>query len=298
MSKNIGTLQEQISSEIYELFQPIEGTNNVYYGKVRNGKTYAATCDILELLRRGEIVYANWDINFEGFDERNDFQTVFFKFLLRKKYFYEFDKANFHYFHPDSIDIKLLGSLVGVHVFIDEGQWIFNSHIRNPDPEARKLILHGGHYCRSLNVITQRPQNIFLDIRSQINVWYKCEKRFSFGRWILFQRWHIEDMKDNLPDDEAPEGRPKTYWGDEKVFAMYNTHGMRAKDAISEPPKLRVFETSFWDRVKLVLSFFVPVRWLEPRTGRKERKLAVQSRSERSIRNVTREKKLKDLIPN
>jgi len=260
-----GTLVQKKTSEIYDLFEPVEGFNKVYYGRVRNGKTYAATADIIELLKRGEIVYANWEIKFDDYDERTDFWTVFLKFVSGRKYFYKFDSSNFHYFHPDSIDIEFLGKLVGVHVFIDEGQWIFNSHIREKaeDPEAvakRRLILHGGHYCRSLNVITQRPINLFKDIRSQINIWYKCEKRLQFGRFILFQRWEYQDMKNDEPDEEFPVGRPKTYVASDKIFNAYNTHGMRGDDAIVEPPVFDAYVTTRLDRFFLLLSFFVP-RW-------------------------------------
>lgn len=261
----IGTLVQNKTSEIYDLFQPVEGFNKVYYGRVRNGKTYAATADILELLKRGEIVYANWDIKFDTFDEREHFWIVFLKFLSGRKYFYKFDAKNFHYFHPDKIDIEFLGKLVGVHLFIDEGQWIFNSHIREKaeDPEAvakRRLILHGGHYCRSLNVITQRPINLFKDIRSQINIWYRCEKRFQMGRLIIFQRWEYQDMKNDEPDEENPIGRPKTYFASEKIFNAYDTHAMRGDDAVVEPPVFDAYETTRWDRLKLLLGFMVP-RW-------------------------------------
>jgi len=225
-------LVQQRTSEILNFFSPVEGINTVYYGRVRNGKTYAATCDILDLLKRGEIVYANWNIDFSGFDQRDSFGIAVMKLFFGRKFFYNFSKGNFHYFSPDDIDIPFLGRLVGVHVFIDEGQWIFNSHIRDPEPEKRKLILHGGHYCRTLNIITQRPTNIFKDIRSQISIWYKCEKRFHIGSFILFQRHEIQDMKEDIPDEEVESGRPKTYIGDPKIFASYNTHGMRADDAI------------------------------------------------------------------
>lgn len=263
MNTNIGIKQQQITEEIYSLFQPVEGLNSVYYGKVRNGKTYAATADIIELLQRGEIVYANWQIDLEDFDERSSFKIALVRFFFGKKYFYKFKKENFHYFHPDEIDIDLLGRLVGVHLFIDEGQWIFNSHIREKaeDKEAlakRRLILHGGHYCRSLNVITQRPVNLFKDIRSQINVWYKCEKRLHIGRFILFQRWEFQDMKDDVPDEELSSGRPKTYIASKKIFNAYNTHGMRGKDAIEQRSLFEVYETTRLERFKLVLSFILP----------------------------------------
>lgn len=258
-----GTLTQNITAEIYDLFAPVEGLNTVYYGKVRNGKTYAATADILELLKRGEIVYANWQITFEDFDERTSFWIALYKLVFRKKYFFQYSKENFHYFHPDQIDIDFLGKLVGVHIFIDEGQWIFNSHVREKaeDPEAiakRRLILHGGHYCRSLNVVTQRPVNLIKDIRSQINVWYKCVKRFQLGPILLFQRWEYQDMKDDIPDEELPVGKPKTYFANKDVFNAYNTHGMRDENAIVNPPVLGVVQTTFLDRLNLVLSHLLP----------------------------------------
>lgn len=256
--------------EIFDLFQPVEGNNCVYYGRVGNGKTYAATADIIELLRRGEIVYANWPIKFDGYDERNSFWVSFVKLLFRKKYFFTFNKDNFHYFHPDDIDVAFLGKLVGVHLFIDEGQWIFNSQIRNPDPEKRKLILHGRHYCRSLNVVTQRPNNIMKDIRSQINFWYKCVKRFHFGRFIIFQRWTYEDMKDDLPDEEAPTGRPKTYIGNPEIFAAYQTHFMRGENAIVIPPKFEVYESTGWERVKHVFALLRPAWTLKRHAGMRQ----------------------------
>jgi len=258
--------------EIQGLFRPVEGLNTVYYGKVRNGKTRNATADILELLRQGEIVYANWVIDWDGFDQREHFSYALMKFLSRRQDFFKFSKENFHFFSPDEIDVQFLGRLVNVHIFIDEGQWVFNSHVRDKQDDAeaiarRKLILHGGHYCRSLNVITQRPSNIFKDVRSQINIWYRCQKRFDFGNFMIFQRWAIEDMKDDLPVEFDKEGKPlgqlKTYWVNKKhdpVFKAYNTHAMRAKDAIEMVPEFEVYETSTWDRLRHLASFANPWR--------------------------------------
>jgi hypothetical protein len=261
MQNILGTaLSKDVQEEIYSLFYPVEGLNCVYYGKVRNGKTYSATCDIIELLERGEIVYANWDIDFDDYDERSSFTRVLWKLFFRKKYFYKFKKENFHAFHPDEIDIAFLGKLVGVHLFIDEGQWIFNSHLKDQDPDKRKLILHGGHYCRTLNVITQRPVNIMKDIRSQVAIWYKCVKRFSFGSFILFQRWEYQDMKDDLPDEDMPVGRPKTYVGSQDVFRRYNTHGMRTDSAIEPVRAMEVYRLNWWSKVKLLGGMLVP-RW-------------------------------------
>jgi len=260
----VGSLVEQKTAEIYALFTPVEGFNTVHFGKVRNGKTYTATADILELLKRGEIVYANWRINFKGFDERESFPIALVRYFFGKKYFYKFDDRNFHYIDTNSPDlIQTLNKLVGVHVFIDEGQWIFNSHLKSDDPDKRRLILEGGHYCRSLNVITQRPMNILKDIRSQINIWYKCEKRLVIFGQILFVRYEIEDMKDDVPIDPFDnEGKlivpSKHYWAKKEVYTAYETHAMRRDDAIYIDPEFEVYETTYFQRLALVYSFMIP----------------------------------------
>jgi hypothetical protein len=258
-NKSFGLKIEEPTQEILDFFAPVEGNNCLYFGRVRNGKTYSATADIIELLKRGEIVYANWDITFKDYDERQNFFVVFLKFVTGYKYFYKFTKDNFHYFEPDKVDPVFLSRLVGVHIFIDEGQWLFNSHIRDKAEDEvaiakRKLILHGGHYCRSLNVITQRTTNVFPDIRSQIAIWYHCEKKFSLGRLIIFQRSEIQDMKQGEPDMEAVI-HTKVYFGKKEVYDAYNTHAMRESDAIEEEPVYEVYALTGSQRLNLLLAF-------------------------------------------
>jgi len=261
----VGTLIQQKTQEIFDAFEPTEGLNTVYYGRVRNGKTYSATADIIELLNRGEIVYANWRINFEDFDERKSFGIALVKFIASKKYFYVYKKENFHYINvTDSTDdafttVGELHRLVGVHVFIDEGQWIFNSHSRVDDIDSRHLILEGGHYCRTLNVITQRPTNILVDIRSQVNIWYKCQKVFQLGGIIRFLRTEYQDMKDNLPDEDPDVKHPeKAYWANAKIYNAYETHAMRRADAVMPIPEFDVYELSYFARLTHLVSFLVP----------------------------------------
>jgi hypothetical protein len=271
---------KEAAEEIYELFEPQEGFNTVYYGKIGNGKTRNATADILELLNRGEIVFANWKIDFQGFNELNDKKVVFSKFLGGRKEFFNFNKENFHYLDYDLLindelnQIEFLNKLVGAHLFIDEGQWIFNSleKATNTDKKSiakTKLILHGRHYCRSLNLITQRATNVHKNIRSQVHIWYRCVKRFKFGRWIIFERWAIEDMKDDQPVEfittydkegravkDTPNGHRKTYFVNirtDKIFPAYNTHAMRGKDSIYIKPKFEYYELNSKERFGLLL---------------------------------------------
>lgn len=268
----------EITQDIWDLFHPVEGQNTVYYGKIRNGKTRTATADILQLLKRGEIVYANWVIDFSGFDERDSLAVVFAKWIKGNVNYFKFLPENLHFIDPDELisgegdlNIKYLSRLVNVHLFIDEGQWVLPSLDKSYDADAiakMRLVLHGGHYCRSLNIITQRPTNISKTTRSQINVWYRCVKAWDAFGWILFKRYEIEDMKDDMPVEyevygvqedrnwimrflfgeiqsrQVPMGQLKTYWAHKKtdpVFKAYDTHAMRAKDAIEEPVALEVY---------------------------------------------------------
>lgn len=278
---------QKITDEIYDMFEPSEGFNCVYYGKIGNGKTRNATADILELLQKGEQVYANWIIDFNGFDETTDKRTIFYKFFGGRHNFFKFDKSNFHYLDYDLLinkkteleQIEFLNKLVGAHLFIDEGQWIFNSLERATSNDESsiaktKLILHGRHYCRSLNVITQRATNVHKNIRSQVHIWYRCVKRLQFLNWIIFERWAIEDMKDDMPVEfitkytrdgqpikDTPNGKRKTYFVNtltDKVFPAYNTHAMRAKDAIEIKPKFEYYDLNFKQRFKLMLSTQFP----------------------------------------
>lgn len=282
---DIGTIQEQKTEEIFNFFNPEEGNNSVYYGSVGSGKTSTSIRDIFDLLHRGEIVYANFKINIEDYDERKDKRVVWAKFLGGKKHFFNYKcMENFHYISPqDLIDnvenhnVAFFSRLVGVHLFIDEGQWLFNSlekyNPNDPDMVAKlKLVLHGRHYCRSLNVITQRASNINKNIRSQVTFWHRCVKRLHIFGWILFQRWTIEDMKDDLPVEfkkvqkkdrviEVPNGKLKTYWVHIKtdpIFASYNTHGMREEDALEEKPKFDVFVLTPYERLLLLLKHILP----------------------------------------
>jgi len=284
-----GNRVEVVPNDIWEMFAPVEGYNAVYYGKVRNGKTRSATADIIELLKRGETVYANWKIDFPDYDERKDFGAVWKKVLFGRKYFFKYNIAdNFHYIDPDElisgggeVDIHYLGRLVGVHLFIDEGQWLFSSMDKTWDRDTiakMKLVLHGGHYCRSLNIITQRASNISKNMRSQVNIWYRCVKRLDFGSFMVFQRWSIEDMKDDLPVEfikdedgkETPNGEVKNYFVNklhDPVFKAYNTHAMRNKDAIPVLPAFELYSFSRWQRIKLLLSFFAPAFLQREREG-------------------------------
>lgn len=268
----IGSKQKWDIEDIMQAFPPVEGENLCYYGNTGSGKTYLATSDILELLRKGETVYANWQIEFDGFDERQSFWDVLISILFFRSTFFHYKKENFHYFDPDSPDLEEHGKLVNVHLFYDEGQWLFNSHVKDQDPVKRKLILHGRHHCRTLAVITQRPVNIFKDIRSQINVWYHCRKAFRLGNFILFKRDTIYKMKEDLPV-ENEEGVVQTisYVGRKRIFDAYNTHAMREKMAETRFASFDAYTVGFFRRILLLFYILWPFKRVRRDNGARAR---------------------------
>jgi len=240
---------------LIDLFEPDEGSVNFYYGRIGNGKTYSATADILDLLAKGRVVYANWHIDFEGFDQRKSFIYALFHFLFWRKRFFRFPKENLRYFSPDDVDIKFLGSLTDCEVFVDEGQWIFDSY-KGTDfsVEKRKLILHTRHFNRSLNIISQRTQALHVTARGQVNRFFKCEKRLTWPL-LIFKRTEFQDMKENDVDEDAKPVSVKTYIANPKVLNAYNSKYMRAGIPKSQDVQFEAFDFKFNERLKLLLSF-------------------------------------------
>jgi len=259
--------------DVSDLFVPVEGYNTCYYGKTRNGKTSSAVFDIWDLLARGEVVYANFMVRFPNYDERFDKRVLFSKVLFfRQSKFFVYKADNFIYINPEELmsgktkyNIHYLNRLVGVHLFLDEGQWILPSMDRKWDEEAiakMKLVLHGGHYCRSLNIITQRPSNISANTRSQIHIWIRCVKKFSFLGFIGFSKFYIEDTdSQDKPIEYDSEGKACGSRRNRYVFAptnkilnSYDTHAMRGEDAIYPNLAMEVYHVSWLERVWLLVA--------------------------------------------
>ena len=224
--KQFGTRVDE--QELIDLFEPPEGSVNFYYGRIGNGKTYAATADILDLLERGRVVYCNWVINWSGFDQRSNGAHRLFHFIFFMRRFYVFKKENLRYFSPDDVSVEFLSSLTDCDIFIDEGQWIFDSYEGTKfSKEKRRLILHTRHVNRSLNIISQRTKAIQVSARGQVNRFYKCE---AVMRWpfLIFRRTEYQDMAGDDVDEGADPISVKTYFARKKVLSAYDTKYLRA----------------------------------------------------------------------
>jgi len=272
--------REVDKQDLIDIFGPEDGTVNMYYGRIGNGKTYSATADILDHLRQGRVVYANWHINFDGFDERKSFAYAFWRFITFRKRFYKFSKENLRYFDPDDVDVEFLSSLTDCHVYIDEGQWIFDSYEGTKFSKAkRRLILHTRHLNRSLNIISQRTQAIQVSARGQVNRFFKCEKKLKWP-FLIFRRTEFQEMKDNDVDETSEPLSQKTYFANKRVLNAYNSKYLRGGIEKSQDVHFEAFDYTFLGRLRLLMSFarFPSLR----KETLRSRKVKVQSLGDKS----------------
>jgi len=238
-------------NELIDVFSASEGSINMYYGLIGNGKTYAATSDILDLLKQGKVVYCNWRIVVPDFDDRNNFFITFMNIVLFRKRFYRIPCAsNLHFFDPEKFDttgdlVEFLSSLNDCHIFFYEGQDMFDSYEGTRFSKSkRRLILHTRHYHRTLNIISQRPTAIQVSARGNVNRFYKCVKIASWP-WIRFMRVEFQEMTGETVNEASDPVSQKTYWGSNRVFNAYNTDYLAEGIPKSQAVFFEAFDLTF-----------------------------------------------------
>lgn len=255
-----------IQEELIDVFSASEGSINLYYGMIGNGKTYAATADILDLLAQGKVVYCNWKIEVPDFDDRENIVIILVNLLLGRRRFYKIPcKENLHYFDPEQFAdmtemVEWLANRNDCHIFFDEGQDMFDSYEGNKFSKLkRKLILHTRHYHRTLNIVTQRPTAIQVSARGNVNRFYKCVKIASWP-WVRFQRLEYQEMKNETVDEEAEPISKKTYWASKKVFQAYNTSYLADGIPKSQQVHFEAFDLTFKEKIILLINWFKKLR--------------------------------------
>lgn len=301
--KQLGNKIDNIE-DLLGLFEPDEGKVAMYYGRIGSGKTYSAVADILEELEKGQVIYCNWHINWDGFDERTSFWHLLFSIFFFRSRFYKFPKTNLHYFNIENydevcncgkihnLDIDFLSSLTDCQVFIDEGQWIFDSRSRL-DKNWRKLILHTRHMNRGLNIVSQRTNAIEVTARGQVNVFYKCEKRFTWP-WLIFRRTEYQDMKnDDVDDGETAEPTSvKTYFARRKVMNAYDTHYLRTQAESSQELNFEAYKLNWADRILGLILKMVGYKWWQEKAVQvADMDIPIPEKSVRRIPVISEEEK-------
>lgn len=245
-----------LEKDLIDIFKANEGSINMYYGLIGNGKTYSATADIIELLKQGKVVYCNWHIEIEDFDDRENFWFLLKNTLLFKKRFYKIPcKRNLHYFEPENFKntvelVEWLSKLNDCHIFFDEGQDMFDSYEGTRFSKAkRRLILHTRHYHRTLNIISQRPTAIQVSARGNVNRFYKCVKIATWP-WVRFARYEFQTMKSETVDEDTAPISTRFYWADKKIFKAYNTDYLAQGIKKSQQVYFEAFDLSFKEKLQ------------------------------------------------
>jgi len=193
-----------------------------YYGRLGQGKTYALVRDVLRALNDGAVVYTNFTIRWNGYDERQNPFAVFLASIGLKTKFVSFPSSNLRYMKTDELWHEKFSKLKNCIVAVDEAYVLFDSYQMSKMPMSQRLsILQTRKFDRSIWYTTQRPTSVHAVMRGMTNVFYRCEK-WNVPFITLFARDEFDLASDETVDIENRLGR-KLYWGDEKFFSMYDT---------------------------------------------------------------------------
>jgi len=271
IKKEIGTeLPEELKVDIFKV---PEGSANLYYGRIRSGKSYGATADIIDELKMGRVVYATWPIKVEDFDDRKNFWILLGNTVMFwKNIFYWIPCSdNLHYIDVENgkVDgkyefnpkrpkeyIDYLNKLNHCSLYIDEAWRVIDSYmpVRDVSVEARNLILVTGHKFRTVNLIAQRPTSISAYARGNINRFYKFKKTLSWP-WVRFARYEFQDMVGENVDETADPISVKKYWAKRSIFEAYNSYFYGDLNRI-HALNFKAYKLNTWDKFKAWVTLF------------------------------------------
>lgn len=250
----IGNRIEEI--ELLDLFPADEGEITQRYGRIGQGKTYGATADVLDELRFGHAVYVNWDINFEGIDQRKSLIHIIGSILFPwNNTFYNFPKENLRKITIDESFVENFSKLTDCSVYLDEGHVVFDSYeMAKMSMEKRVAVLHTRHFNRSIHIISQRPTAIHRMLRANVNRFYKYEKLLHIGNFQLFRRQEFQDMADeNVVEDEPIS--TKLYIGRKHIFEAYNSKYLRGDTPQSQHVRFEAYHLNYLQRLLLLVKY-------------------------------------------
>jgi len=244
--------------DILSLFKSPEGEITQRYGRIGQGKTYGATADVLDELSRGRVVYANWRINYDGFDQRNSpffiFASLLFPWVNR---FYKFPKENLHYLPIDENFLDKFAKLTDCSVYIDEGHVIFDSYEMAKMSMAKRVsVLHTRHFNRSIHIISQRPTAIHVMMRANVNRFYKYEKLLT-KPFILFRRSEYQDMVGETVDETQKPISTKFYIGRKSIYKAYDSKYLRGDLEDSQQVHVTGFKINYFIRIYMLIKMLL-----------------------------------------
>lgn len=171
------------------------------YGRVGNGKTAYSTIVALELLMSGAVVYTNWPIVWDGYDQRDYLWFNLLGLCGLKKNFLRYPKENLHSIKIDENFHSVFAKITDATVMLDEGHVVFDSYqMAKMSLEQRSAVLHTRHYGRSIFVISQRFTAIHAVLRENVSEFYRVRKVWTWP-WTIF-RVDMFDLKGSGDVDE------------------------------------------------------------------------------------------------
>jgi len=240
--------------DLLALFPSVEGEITQRYGRIGSGKTYGATCDVLDELKRGHVVYVNWRINYQGYDQRESWLYVIGSILFPwKNKLTFFPKENLKYIAVDEHFIDNFEKLTDCSVYLDEGHVVFDSYeMAKMSMQKRVAVLHTRHFNRSIHIISQRPTAIHRMMRANVNRFYKYSQLGKFFGIRLFRRQEFQDMQDENVDESEPIST-KLYIGKKSIYNMYDSKYLRGGLQPSQSIHATVYKVGIFTRIFLLV---------------------------------------------
>ena len=179
--------------------------------------------DLIAYLNRGFVVYANFKINWSGYDERSSIFCLILGVLCLKRRYKVYPASNCRFMPTDETWYKKFSEISNAIVAVDEAYVLFDSYQMAKLPmNVRMEILQTRKKDRSLFYTTQRPTAVHVVLRGMTNIFYRCKKSVVFFV-PLFSRREYDLGADETVDEEKKPISWRLYLGSRKYFNSYNT---------------------------------------------------------------------------
>jgi len=238
------------ASELWDYIATSEGLITQYYGRIGQGKTYLATRDVLKELSKGAVVYTNWKINYNGYDQRNDIWYIVLSLIFPfRSRFIVYPKDNLRHIDVDEGFIAKFEKLTDCSVYLDEGHVVFDSYqMAKMSLRDRKAVLHTRHFDRSIHIISQRPTAVHVSLRANVNKFFKCERLLKLGSFIIFRRTEFQDMTGETVDENEPISQD-FYFGRKSIMNAYDSKYLRGNTPTSQSLHIEAHSLNYRARV-------------------------------------------------
>jgi len=247
--------------DLVKLFGASEGEIAVYYGHIRQGKTFGSTQMGIEAADTGLPVYFNYPVKYIGSDQRYSLLWILISLIWPwKDRFYHMKPGLVKYFQISDSWAQSQGYDDFWHWFktrtdclivADEGHVIFDSYRKTfVSMEQRMAVLETGHFSRRLIIVSQRPTAIHVTARANCNVFYKFERKL---RWpfLLFKRTEYQDMAMETVDETKPLS---TKWiiGSRRVMKAFDSKYLRGGMKTSQNIDVDIYDFYYREKFQLL----------------------------------------------